>query len=250
MSTWKSAIVSAPSSTNIPAMHRNVKAISRAAAVIRLSITTATPPAITPIDRRAKTAGSTKSNVISRSAGGADRRRRRGAGTCADRPEAPPLHERDAGDEDNKEQPARDRDRDLRRREREGKDGDDDDVQKGHRYEALPAEAHELVDPEPREGRPDPHHDHDERVNLEREPEDAEERDHFDARALPAAEPEGRHDRAHHRHVAVFGERQHRSPAHARIFGEPTRDELRLGLGKVERGSVGLSERGDEIDHE
>src|SRR5467141_1303208 len=152
MSTWKSAIVSAPSSTNIPAMHRNVKAISRAAAVIRLSITTATPPAITPIDRRAKTAGSTKSNVISLSAGGADRRRRRGAGTCAERAEAPPLHERDAGDEDDDEQPARDGDRDLRCGERESKDRDDDDVQKGHGNEALPAEAHELVDPESRKG--------------------------------------------------------------------------------------------------
>src|ERR1700716_3674054 len=161
MSTWKSAIVSAPRSTNIPAMQRNVKAINRAAAVIRLSITTATPPAMTPIDRRAKTAGSTKSNVISRSAGGADRRRRRGAGTCAERPEAPPLHERDACDEDDEEQPARDRDGDLRRREREGEDGDDDDVEKSHGNEALPAEAHELIDPEPREGRPDPHHDHD-----------------------------------------------------------------------------------------
>src|SRR5437868_12262184 len=69
-------------------MQRNVKAMSRAAAVIRLSITTATPPAITPIDRRAKITGSTKSNVTRASAGCADRRRRRGAGTCAQGPKA------------------------------------------------------------------------------------------------------------------------------------------------------------------
>src|SRR5437762_7767089 len=83
-------------------MQRNVKAMSRAAAVIRLSITTATPPAITPIDRRAKITGSTKSNVTRASAGCADRRRRRGAGTCAQGPKAPPLDERDACDEDDR----------------------------------------------------------------------------------------------------------------------------------------------------
>src|SRR5712692_10772061 len=101
MSTWKAAIVSAPSSTNIPAMDRNVKAISRAAAVIRLSNTTAAPPAITPISRRAKTTGSTKSNVTSASADRADRRRRRRVGSGAESPEAPPLHERDADDKDD-----------------------------------------------------------------------------------------------------------------------------------------------------
>src|SRR6266480_1286099 len=196
MRTWNAAIVSAPSSTNIPAMQRNVKAMSSAAAVIRLSITTATPPAITPIERRAKTTGSTKSNVTGPSAGRADRRRRRGAGTCTKRSEASPLDERDARHEKDEEQPARDGDRDLRRREREGEDRHNDDVDEGHRNEALPAEAHELVDPEPRQRRPNPQHHHDERVDLERELENAKQRDRLHAWTLPAAEPQGRHDRA------------------------------------------------------
>src|SRR5207245_11215318 len=100
-------------------MQRKVKAMSSAAAVIRLSITTATPPAITPIERRAKTTGSTKSNDTRPSAGRADRRRHRGAGTCAKRSETPPLHERDPGHEDDEEHPARDGERDLRSLERE-----------------------------------------------------------------------------------------------------------------------------------
>src|SRR3989442_15777843 len=123
MRTWKAAIVSAPRRTNIPAMERNVNAMRSAAAVILLSITTATPPAITPIERRAKTTGSTKSNVTSSSAGRADRRRRRGPGTYAQRSGAPPLHQGDPGDEDDEQQPARDGDRDLRRREGEREDG-------------------------------------------------------------------------------------------------------------------------------
>src|SRR5438552_17841352 len=127
-------------------MQRKVKAMSSAAGVVRLSITTATPPAISPIERRTKTAGSTKSNVTGPSAGRADRRRRRGAGTCAKRSETPPLHDRDPGHEYDEEPPARDRDRDLRRREREGEDCHDDDVHEGHRNEALPAEAHQPGD--------------------------------------------------------------------------------------------------------
>src|SRR3989442_15797273 len=111
MRTWKAAIVSAPRRTNIPAMERNVNAMSSAAAVIRLSITTATPPAITPIDRTAKTTGSMKSNVTSSSAGRADRRRRRRARTQAQRRETPALDHGDAGDERDHEQPVRDRDR-------------------------------------------------------------------------------------------------------------------------------------------
>src|SRR5437762_13647770 len=107
-------------------MQRNVKAMSRAAAVIRLSITTATPPAITPIDRRAKITGSTKSNVTRASAGCADRRRGRGAGTCAQGPKAAPLDGRDARDGDDEEQPARDGARELRGRGREREDGDED----------------------------------------------------------------------------------------------------------------------------
>src|SRR2546430_3484523 len=111
MSTWNAAIVSAPSSTNIPAMDRNVNAMSRAAAVIRLSSTTAAPPAITPIDRRAKTTGSTKSNVTSASAGRADRRRRRRASSGTKSRQSPALNERDARDEHDDEYPVRDRDR-------------------------------------------------------------------------------------------------------------------------------------------
>ena len=64
MRTWNAAIVSAPSSTNIPAMQRKVKAISNAAAVMRLMRTTAAPAAITPTESIAKTIGSTKSKVI------------------------------------------------------------------------------------------------------------------------------------------------------------------------------------------
>src|SRR3989442_4110839 len=119
MRTWKAAIVSAPRRTNIPAMERNVNAMRSAAAVILLSITTATPPAITPIARRAKTTGSTKSNVTSSSAGRADRRCRRRAGPCAERRETPALDERDTGDEDDDEQPVRDGDRDERVGERQ-----------------------------------------------------------------------------------------------------------------------------------
>src|SRR5256712_2351380 len=170
MSTWKAAMVSAPSSTNIPAMDRKVNAMSRAAAVIRLSNTTAAPPAITPIARRAKTTGSTKSNVTSSSAGRADRRCRRRTGPCAERRETPALDERDAGDEDDDEQPVRDRDRDegIGERQSEGRNGDD--IHEGRRYEALPAEAHQLIDAETGECGADPHHQHDERVDLEREP--------------------------------------------------------------------------------
>ena len=45
----------------MPAMHRNVKAMSSAAAVMRLIRTTAAPAAITPSESTAKTRGSTKS---------------------------------------------------------------------------------------------------------------------------------------------------------------------------------------------
>src|SRR5438046_10353687 len=100
-------------------MQRKVKAMSRAAAVIRLSITTATPPAVTPIERRARTTGSTKSNVTRPSAGRADRRRRRGAGTCAKRSEALTLHGRDAGHQHEDKPTARDGDWGLGRRDRE-----------------------------------------------------------------------------------------------------------------------------------
>src|SRR5256885_8297901 len=196
MSTWNAAIVSAPSSTNIPAMDRNVNAMSRAAAVIRLSSTTAAPPAITPIDRRAKTTGSTKSNVTSSSAGRADRRCRRRAGSCAKCRETPALDERDAGDEDADEQPVRNRDRHERVGERESERRNGDDVHEGHRNQALPAEAHQLIDAEARQRGADPHHQHDERVDLEREPQDAEEREGVDTRPLPASEPERRADRA------------------------------------------------------
>src|SRR6266566_9460800 len=128
MRTWNAAIVSAPSSTNIPAMDRNVNAMSRAAAVIRLSNTTAAPPAITPIDRTAKTTGSTKSNVTSASAGRADRRRRRRTGSCAQRRKASALKERDAGHENDDKQPVRDRDRHERVWKRECKRRHGDDV--------------------------------------------------------------------------------------------------------------------------
>src|SRR5437660_1048777 len=57
MRTWNAAIVSAPSSTNIPAMQRKVKAISNAAAVMRLMRTTAAPAATTPRSGSASTPG-------------------------------------------------------------------------------------------------------------------------------------------------------------------------------------------------
>src|SRR5712692_6781151 len=128
-------------------MLRNVNAMSSAAAVIRLSMTTATPPAITPIDRRANTTGSTKSNVTLSSAGRADRRRRRRARSGAQARKTPSLDERDPGDERDDERPVRDRDRHqgVGERERENRHGDD--VHEGHRDQAFPAEAHELVDP-------------------------------------------------------------------------------------------------------
>ena len=66
MSTWKAAIVSAPSNTNMPAMQRNVSAMRSAAAVIRLMSTTDAPAAITPMASTAKTTGSTKSKVTIR----------------------------------------------------------------------------------------------------------------------------------------------------------------------------------------
>src|SRR6266581_1189125 len=250
MSTWKAAIVSAPSRTNIPAMQRKVKAMSRAAAVIRLSITTATPPAITPIERRAKTTGSIKSNVTSSSAGRADRRCRRRAGSGAERGKTPALDERNARDEQNDERPVRDRDRHQRVRERERQGRHGDDVHEGHRNEALPAEAHELIDPKTRQRGADPHHQDDEPIHLEREPDDAEERECIDAVTLPAPEPERRDDGAYDRHVAVLRKRQHRAPPHSRVLGEPTRDELGLGLGEIERRAIRLSKRRDEIDQE
>src|SRR5512132_536542 len=131
MSTWKAAIVSAPRSTNIPAMQRNVNAMSSAAAVIRLSITTATPPAITPIDRRANTTGSMKSNVTS-SAGRGNRWRRGRTGSGTQSRKSPALDERDARDEQDDERPVRDRDRHERVWEREREGGDGDDVHERH----------------------------------------------------------------------------------------------------------------------
>src|SRR5207249_2692982 len=56
--------IAARSRTAIPAMQRKVKAISNAAAVMRLMRTTAAPAAITPTESIAKTIGSTKSKVI------------------------------------------------------------------------------------------------------------------------------------------------------------------------------------------
>src|SRR6267143_7011108 len=250
MSTWKAAIVSAPSRTNIPAIDRNVNAMSSAAAVIRLSITTATPPAITPIESRANTTGSTKSNVTSSSAGRADRRCRRRAGSCAERREPPTLHHGDAGDEYDHEQPVRDGDRNERVGECEREGRHRDDIDQGHGDQTLPAEAHELVDSKTRKGRADPHHHHYEPIDREREPEDAEQRERIDAWSLPAAEQECRDDRADDGHVAVFGERQHRAPAHARVLGEPSGHELGLRLGEIERRAVRLRERGDEVDEE
>src|SRR4051812_41034852 len=158
MSTWNAAMVSAPSSTNIPAMERNVNAMSRAAAVIRLSKTTAAPPAITPIDSRANTTGSTKSNVTSASAGRADRRRGRSASSRAQSRKTPALHEGDPGDEQDDQRPVRDSDRHQRIRERERERRHGDDVDEGHWNQTLPAEAHQLVDPETRQRRADPHH--------------------------------------------------------------------------------------------
>src|SRR5437773_10738646 len=95
MSTWNAAIVSAPSRTNIPAIDRNVNAMRSAAAVIRLSSTTAAPPAITPIDRRAKTTGSTKVDVTLASAGRPDRRRPPRAGPGAAAARAPTADHRE-----------------------------------------------------------------------------------------------------------------------------------------------------------
>src|SRR5207247_880805 len=243
-------IASAPRRSTITAMERNVNAMRSAAAVIRLSITTATPPAITPIDRTAKTTGSTKSNVTSSSAGRADRRRRRRTGSCAQRRKASALKERDAGHENDDKQPVRDRDRHERVWERERERRHGDDVHEGHRNEAFPAEAHQLVDPETRQGGADPHHHDDERVDLQREPKNAKEGDRVDARSLPTPEPERGDDRADDRHVAVLGERQHRAPAHAGVLGEPAGDELRLGLWEIERRAVGPGERRDETEEE
>src|SRR5919204_3141018 len=110
MSTWNAAIVSAPRSTNIPAMQRKGNAMSSAAGVMGLIRTTAAPATITPRASTAKTAGSTKSKVI---APLACRAHRLGSTTrtCAQHREAPPLEERDPRDEPDHKQPARDRDR-------------------------------------------------------------------------------------------------------------------------------------------
>src|ERR671937_2766334 len=112
-------MVSAPRSTNIPAIHRNVNAMRSAAAVIRLRSTTAAPPAITPTARRPKTTGSTKSKLTPFSARRADRGRRGSSGAVAKHLQAAALHQGQAGDEGDHEKPVRDGDRDLRRRERE-----------------------------------------------------------------------------------------------------------------------------------
>src|SRR6266446_2739528 len=64
MRTWNIATVSAPSSTNMPAMFRKVKAMSKAEVVIRLARTTPTPAAMMAIVRIANSAGSMTSSIL------------------------------------------------------------------------------------------------------------------------------------------------------------------------------------------
>src|SRR2546428_1768097 len=64
MRTWNIATVSAPSSTNMPAMFRKVKAMSRAEVVIRFARTTPAPAATMAIVRTANSAGSMKSSIL------------------------------------------------------------------------------------------------------------------------------------------------------------------------------------------
>src|SRR5205823_12404919 len=63
MSTWKAAIVSAPSSTNMPALQRNANAMKSAAAVMRLMSTTPAAAATIPIVSTAKTTAPRRSKL-------------------------------------------------------------------------------------------------------------------------------------------------------------------------------------------
>src|SRR6266851_9763330 len=64
MSTWNIATVSAPSSTNMPAMLRNVNAMSSAEVVIRFARTTPAPAATMAMVSIANSAGSMRSNIL------------------------------------------------------------------------------------------------------------------------------------------------------------------------------------------
>src|SRR5260370_32411544 len=120
---------------------------------------------------------------------------------------------------------------------------------KGEKH--LPAEPHQLVITEPREGGTHPQKTKQHKRDLEREPDRARHPDEgWDPeRSEPASEEEhGRH-RTHQDHVAVFAEIEQREH-HRRIFDKVAGHDLGLALWQVKRRSPRLCQRRDEKYYE
>ena len=134
-----------------------------------------------------------------------------------------------------------------------------DDVQHGDGEKELPAEVHELVVAEARQGGADPNVKEEKGEDLGDEPEHGEDgrengaaevvREQVPERAGCAAEEEQRSDAADGDHVGVFGHEEH-GELHGAVLGVVSGGEFGFGFGKVEGRTVGLGVGGHEVDEE
>ncbi len=125
----------------------------------------------------------------------------------------------------------------------------DQQPHQGDRNEDLPAQAHDLVIPEAREGRADPdEHGHHEE-GLEAQPDPARDEVQGRHRRQPAAQEHGHAQDGHEPHAGVFGQEEDRE-AHARVLDHVAGHDFRLAFHHVERVAVGLGHAGDQVDDE
>ena len=135
--------------------------------------------------------------------------------------------------------------------------GRHDDPDEGARDEDLPAEPHELVVAQPGQRAAQPDEDEEEHPELQHEPQhrppagvehpvpDRRQR----PRRTPPAEEQRGGDRRDGDHVHVLGEEEQRELQRG-VLGVEAADELALGLGQVERRTVGLAHHRDAVDDE
>ena len=131
---------------------------------------------------------------------------------------------------------------------------DDDQPDQRDRDEDLPAQAHDLVVAEAREGRAHPEEHRDDRRRSWRTARTSPE-PQLNASAATSnggsQPPRNMIDgqRRDQDHVGVLGQEEHRE-RHARVLDHVAGDDLRLAFDHVERVAVGLGEARDEVDDE
>src|SRR5713226_1274379 len=122
-----------------------------------------------------------------------------------------------------------------------------DDVDDCEWHQKLPAKAHQLIEAKARQRAAQPDVQEKKQDHFAEKVEHAQRRQLVHEWPVPTAEKQGRRQHRNREHVDVLGKEEQRE-LHRAVFGVKTGNKFSLGFRQIERYSVRLSNRRNQVD--